>query len=115
MNRQMLVQRLTPPLSPTYIKVALGDNRFSIIDPEDKPLLDKFTWHAHQHYGHFYACTTFRRNKKIIHLRMHRLVAKTPNHQVCHHRNCNSLDNRRNNLENMSKSDHNRLHGYGGI
>ena len=42
---------------------------------------------------------------------MHRLIAKTHYDMICHHRNRNSLDNRRANLVNMPKDDHHRLHG----
>jgi len=41
---------------------------------------------------------------------MHRLVAHTPKGMVTHHRNRNTLDNRRANLINLSPKQHHALH-----
>lgn len=72
--------------------------------------LSCFVWRAYRKQKSWYARTSISANGKTRWVYMHRMIAKTPYDQICHHRNRNSLDNRTNNLINMSKNEHQLLH-----
>lgn len=79
---------------------------FAIVDDDRYDALMKFSWRAVQAHSSYYAKTTITKNGKKIDICMHRFVARTPAGMVTHHKNKNSLDNRAENLENMTKDDH---------
>lgn len=80
------------------------------IDAENYLWLSCFVWRAYRKQKSWYARTSIFANGKTRWVYMHRMVAKTPLDQVCHHRNRNSLDNHIKNLLNMSKKEHQFLH-----
>lgn len=51
-------------------------------------------------------------NGHTIETKMHRLVAKTPEGYVCHHKNRDTLDNRRANLANLTPEQHQYVHRF---
>lgn len=91
-------------------EVPLGNGMTALIDEADLDVVSQYTWYAAKYFRSWYARTTFTRKGVRHTLSMHRLVAKTPAGQVCHHRNRNSLDNRRTNLLNLAKKEHQMLH-----
>lgn len=95
-------------MSPTTIPLDKG--MFAIVDASWFERLSKYKWRAELFHASYYAVTDIvvRGHKKT--LRMHRLIANTPPRKICHHRNHNSLDNRRENLLNVTKQEHNELH-----
>lgn len=93
---------------PKYIP--LGNGLQAIVDADRYLGLLKYNWRAEQFHASTYAVADIivRGHKKK--LRMHRLVANTPPMKITHHKNHNSLDNRRENLLNCTKQEHNELH-----
>ena len=90
--------------------INLTNNKIAIVDDDRYNALMKFQWRAVRKRGGWYAKTTIYKNGNRIDISMHRFVAKTPFGLVTHHRNRNTLDNRRANLINHTKACHNSLH-----
>lgn len=98
-----------------YALIPLTHDKVAIVSAYREPALLKFSWRAVQHKRSFYAKTTIVKSGRKIDISMHRFIARTPFGQVCHHSNGNSLDNRDENLENMSKKQHDLLHTLNSI
>lgn len=90
--------------------IELTNGMFAIVDEKHFEDLNKFKWSARKWHRSYYARTFVVRKGKKKSLSMHRMIAKTPSGQVCHHKNFNSLDNREENLENLSGKKHNDYH-----
>lgn len=90
--------------------IPLTHDKFAIVDNDDVLALRSFHWRAVQAHCGWYAKTTISRNGKPIDISMHRFIARTPFGLICHHKNGNSLDNRKENLINMDKLAHTLLH-----
>lgn len=73
------------------------------------PSLKNFHWRAVKAHFGWYAKATIHRDGKQFDIAMHRFIARTKLPQVTHHINGDTLDNRRENLQNMDKIDH-KLH-----
>ncbi|MBA7678085.1 hypothetical protein ES703_86356 [subsurface metagenome] len=93
-----------------YELIPVGTKFFAIVDEELAPGLRKFHWQPKVFRRCVYAITYIGEGEKRRRLNMHRWIARTQFPNVCHHKNSNTLDNRRTNLENMSKREHNNLH-----
>jgi len=91
-------------------RIQIGPGKWCIIDACKIGALLKFKWRAVQHRRSWYARATIVRDGVKVSLSMHRFVARTPFGMACHHRNGNTLDNRKSNLVNMSKKLHNQYH-----
>lgn len=96
-------------LSPTAT-LTCTNGLIVFIDSTNYLWLSVFVWRAYRKQKSWYARTSIFANGKTRWVYMHRMIAKTPLDQVCHHRNRNSLCNLANNLVNMSKKDHQLLH-----
>ena len=83
---------------------------YAIVDTADLPLVNKYYWRAVDSAHITYAVARRQTDHKVTTIRMHRLIAATPPHKACHHRNGDSLDNRRINLHNMDPLEHDLLH-----
>lgn len=90
--------------------IELTQGKVAIVDDDRYDALMKFKWRAVRHKRSWYAKTTIYKNGKQIDISMHRFIAKTRIGFVPHHHNRNSLDNRRANLENMTRKNHDRFH-----
>lgn len=105
----------TPNLHPQAIEtnfrlVPVSPNTYAIVSPEDYPSLCNYSWRLVQARWNTYAKADYTKDGKKHTISMHRLIAKTPYGQVCHHINRRTLDNRRQNLRNMDKMAHKMLH-----
>jgi len=98
-----------------YALIPLTRNRVAIVSASRESALLKFSWRAVQHKRSWYAKTTIVKNGRQIDISMHRFIARTAFGLVCHHDNRNSLDNRDENLINMSKKQHDLLHTLNNI
>lgn len=98
-----------------YALIPLTQGKFAIVRANREAALLKFSWRAVQHKRSFYAKTTIVKNGRQIDISMHRFIARTPFGLVCHHDNRNSLDNRDENLVNMTKRAHDLLHTLSSI
>ena len=89
-----------------YAIIPLTRGKVAMVSAHRETAIRKFAWHAVQHKRSWYAKTTIVKGDKRIVLSMHRFIAQTPFGEICHHKNRNSLDNRDENLQNMSKERH---------
>ena len=96
--------------TPDQATIDLGDGIVAIVDADDLPSLNKYRWRAVKSARLLYAKTTIGKRPHRYDMSMHRLIARTPRKQVCHHINHNSLDNRRTNLVNMDPLTHTLEH-----
>jgi len=94
---------------PTAL-IELGEGRFAIIDREDFELISQFRWFAEQGKRLWYAKTSIKCGNIWKKKSMHRMIMDTRSGEQCHHRNRDSLDNRKANLLNMSNRAHKALH-----
>lgn len=90
--------------------IPVGKDFFARVDEDLANSLRKYRWQPKVFRRCVYAITHIGQEPYRIRINMHRFIARTQFPDVCHHKNSNTLDNRRCNLENMSKSDHKRLH-----
>lgn len=95
--------------------IPLTQGKVAIITASREAALLKFSWRAVKSQWNWYAKATLGPKRPGIEISMHRFVARTPFGLVCHHDNRNSLDNRDENLENMTKQQHNLLHANNGV
>jgi hypothetical protein len=77
--------------------IKLTQNKFSLVDDDDFEWLNKLKWTIH---SKGYAIS--RLNGKVVY--MHRLINKTLNNFETDHINRNKLDNRKENLRNITSS-----------
>ena len=71
-------------------KIPLTQGKFAIVDDEDYPLLNRWSWFAHNERGYWYAVRK--------HVRMHRFILGAKKGQEVDHANGNGLDNRKSNI-----------------
>lgn len=90
--------------------ISLGGQYLAIVDADLYDDLNHYRWRAVRYFRSYYARALTDPDRKHLGISMHRLIARTPRDMVCHHRNRNTLDNRRANLINMTRHDHEFLH-----
>ena len=90
--------------------IALEGGGVAIVDTELFVMLSAFRWRRVKYHRCYYARIIDGQSPPFKATTMHRVVNNTPAHMVCHHKNHNSLDNRRVNLTNMSKDLHRKPH-----
>lgn len=90
--------------------IYLTQGKFCIVDTDQLVPLSKFNWRAVHSNANWYAKATIYKPAGNIEITMHRFIARTHKPLVTHHKNHNSLDNRRSNLVNMDKRDHSKYH-----
>lgn len=95
---------------PEPFTIKLDDDHVAIIDAADAALVAGFVWKAYRRHRSWYAGCRIRKGSQTRIVWLHRLIAGTPFTKICHHRNRNTLDERRANLLNMTHHDHDFLH-----
>lgn len=98
-------------LGPIMV-IPLTRGFIALVSPIDYKLINQFNWYANRSRSRYYAMHKGVADGKAKYVSMHRLIAYTRPDQVCHHKNNNSLDNRRANLQNMSWFDHAKMHSW---
>jgi len=106
----MIVKRKEIPLTGNFVNIQISHNHTAIVDAELYPALRKYHWRAEKSHNVIYAIARIKRNGKTTTIRMHRLVMNCPPDKFVHHINHNSLDNRRENLLNVTQKQHFLLH-----
>jgi len=108
----MVLKKLKDPPEPgaDYAFIKLTHGRRAIVDAELYPSLSTYHWQARKSYCRWYAMRKVVRDGREFWVRMHRQIMNTPRDQITHHVNRNTMDNRRENLENMTQRDHHFLH-----
>lgn len=106
----MLIKKQPEPRPRGFCCIRLSPRVFVMVDPDDYEWLTKYHWRLVRSSSCFYAVCRVRRFDKIIEEKMHRVIAKTPPGMECHHRNHNTLDNRKANLQNLLPINHALAH-----
>jgi len=99
------------PYTP-IAEISLQRGFVAFCDPKWLATLNTRHWHAKKSRGLWYACSKIVQNGKVRFLRMHRIVAHTPEGMIAHHLNGNSLDNREDNLLNVTEFEHQKYFSY---
>lgn len=86
--------------------IQLNRGQIAIVSDEDYDFVNQFKWRAFFKGKTCYAYRYVSVNGKGTTQYMHALIMKTPKGMETHHKNSNGLDNRRENLEAMTKSQH---------
>lgn len=97
------------PLS-NILYIELTFSKRAKVSASDFAALSKFSWRAAKSAHCWYAVRRIKLGEKTRTIKMHRQIACTPFDQICHHKNGQSLDNRRENLENMYPLEHKMHH-----
>jgi hypothetical protein len=86
--------------------ISLTKGQIALVDDEDFEYLNKFRWQAQYciDTDSFYAKRGDYSTGKNITVRMSRYIMNTPKNMLCDHVNHNTLDNRKENLRNVTKS-----------
>lgn len=102
----MLIQ--IKPEVPTEAKchVPVSHQNHAIIDPEDYELVRPYYWRAIRSRKQVYAVAKYVKDGQTRYIRMHRLIMDCPKDKIVHHKNHNTLDNRKCNLEVMTSEEH---------
>lgn len=108
----MLVQSEKNFPETPFKRITLGTDQVILVDPDLYDELTNYHWFLKRSFCRAYVVRTTHIGGKKVFLRMHRIVANTPDDMVCHHINGSSLDNRRANLLNMTWYEHTKLHSY---
>lgn len=103
--------KLETPSRFNCVLIPLTRCKFAIVDKIHTADLQLYKWRAVLWNFRWYAVSTRRWDGTPCQVSMHRLIAKTPPGDICHHQNTNSLDNRRGNLLNQMPLHHRQLHG----
>lgn len=107
-----MVLQKSVPLVGKYSTMYLSAGKACTVDTEDLDFLSQWKWFAKKSSSRWYATRKWITETKVHFERMHRVLAKTPPHLVCHHINGNSLDNRKCNLQNLTRGEHDIIHWY---
>lgn len=103
----MIVRRETIKAAKyTQCLIPIGIRQYAIVDPEDYDELVKYRWRLRQSANCFYATRRVRHYGKEKIIKMHRQIMHTPIGFEVHHKNHNTLDNRKCNLENLTRKQH---------
>jgi hypothetical protein len=89
----------------TYRRIPLGEGEFTIVDPDVYYRLGHFKWVISGNGSRFYAARFIKIGPgKSKMVRMHRELMNFPKDFLVDHKNCNTLDNRRENLRLATRS-----------
>lgn len=96
--------------------IKLSKGYETIVDDDDYIELSKHKWYAAKSSSYVYAKRDININGKKKILRMHRVIMNAPDDMIVDHKNLDSLDNRRENLRLVTKSENKRNNSipYGG-
>ena len=89
-----------------YKEIQLTQNQQTLVDNDDYEELMKYIWHAQKDKNIFYAVGRNKESRKS--LRMHRLIMDCPQGMVVDHINHDTLDNRKENLRVVTKTQNNK-------
>lgn len=93
-------------------EIPLTHGKVAIVDAELYKELSKYNWTAKQAYGAWYAVRRVCKDHGDFTIYMHRQIMETPRGLLCHHKDRNSLDNRRAKLQNVTREQHGYIHKY---
>lgn len=79
--------------------VRLTQHKVAMIDAIDAPMILSYKWYAHKSSYNYYACRKVGKRGKQRRVWMHRVIANAKDGEQVHHKDANTLNNRRTNLE----------------
>ena len=85
--------------------IGLTRGKVAIVDEDNTTYVRGVKWFALKAAYSFYAARTVKRNGKRTTQLMHRVIMGEVNGHQVHHKNGNTLDNRRDNLEVCSRAE----------
>lgn len=94
---------------PAIPKIYLRGEVYVRVDSKDYAHLKQWKWFPLQSHSKVYAARKWQHDGKVYYFRMHRQIMDCPKDKVVHHKNGNTLDNRRKNLEILTKKEHEQL------
>jgi len=106
----MLTKRTPEPATSGTRRIVLVGGGEALVDEDLYDELSRYCWRAIRSGYGTYAIRRIAVKGRIVSVRMHRQIAKTPWGLVCHHKNRNTLDNRLANLNNMPDHLHRLIH-----
>lgn len=71
--------------------------------------LRRYTWFSKKAAFGWYAATSQRVCCKVITILMHRLIMTPEDHEDVHHKDTNTFNNQRDNLEKLDRTEHAKL------
>jgi len=98
--------RLTALACPISCWIPLQNKYIVLVDPEDWITLHKFNWQIRRSSKNIYAVRKIKIGNKWKSIYMHREISNCPDDQETHHKNRNTLDNRKANLMNLEPLQH---------
>lgn len=93
-------------------ELQLSNGYVSLVDEADLPKVQRWHWHARYCNPDFYACrtTSIRKNgvRTVASIYLHRFLLNAPPELQVDHKNHDTLDNRRQNLELVTPEENSR-------
>lgn len=109
----MIVRRETVKAAKyTRCLIPVGNRQYAIVDPDDFDELSKYRWRLRRSGHCFYATRRVRHYGQEIIIKMHRQITNCPVGFEVHHKNHNTLDNRKCNLAILTNKQHTAEHAY---
>lgn len=106
----MVLQKKKYLSTDIFSTIRLSGGLFCIVDNEDYIWLSKNRWKAKKSAGIYYAVRTEIRHNEAKDIRMHRYISHCPHLCQVHHKNGNGLDNRKCNLQIVTRDEHKKIH-----
>jgi hypothetical protein len=110
MKRRVKRHTVVQPLDTSYRLIPLTQGQNTIVDAGDFDWLSQWNWWADKNpkTGKFYALRADQINNRAPKVRMHRLILGCNDSEEGDHRNCDGLDNRRDNLRKCTRRENTR-------
>lgn len=86
-------------------EIKLSQGKVALVDDEDYEYLNQWEWHAAKNGNTYYAGRYFKINGKQTLIKMHRLIANTPDGLIVDHIDHNGLNNQKSNLRNCTPQE----------
>jgi len=90
--------------------IPVHPHKAAIVDLDDYENLKKYKWYIIKQHGLPYAARKVSTNGKVYWVRMHRQIMHTLKGFIVHHKNRQTLDNRKQNLSNLTDEQHKQIH-----
>lgn len=97
------------PFCPLCDCIVLTNNKRAYVDFEDRHRIGLKGWKAKKSRGGWYAFKKARHGYLTQYVYMHRLIMNCPRGLIVHHKNRNTLDNRKSNLIIMTPEEHEHI------
>lgn len=102
----MIVKREKQITMPGTFSIPTNKGIDFIVDFDDWSKQIRYRWRAKKKKGNWYAYRRFKRNSKTYEIALHRTIAHSNPNEEPHHKNHNTLDNRKINLKNVPHNKH---------